>query len=55
MMRHQELMIMSSNIDQNPYLQGSLKEFLKLVKYASSNSIHTITMQLDLLVSLIYV
>ena len=47
--RHQEQMILSSNINEKTYLQVSLKEFLKLFKCLASSGIHTIFRWLDLI------
>ena len=40
-------MILSCSIDDNPYLQGSLKEFLKLLKFPTSIYIHAIVERFD--------
>ena len=48
-LRHQEQMIISSNMHEKTYLQVSLKEFLKLFKCLASSRIHTVSGWLDLL------
>ena len=48
-LRHQEQMIISSNMYDKTYLQVSLKEFLKLFKCLASSGIHTVSRWLDLL------
>ena len=48
-LRHQEQMILSSNMYDKAYLQVSLKEFLKLFKCLASSGIHTVSGWLDLL------
>ena len=48
-LRHQEQMILSSNMYEKTYLQVSLKEFLKLFKCLASSGIHTVSGWLDLL------
>ena len=42
-LRHQEKMILSSNMYEKTYLQVSLQEFLKLFKYLASSGILTIS------------
>ena len=42
-LRHQEQMILSSNMYEKTYLQVSLKEFLKLLKCLASSGIHTVS------------
>ena len=46
---HKEQMILSSSMDEKIYLQGSLKEFLKLFKCLASSGIHTVSGWFDLL------
>ena len=48
-LRHQEQMILSSNMYSKTYLYVSLKEFLKLFKCLASSGIHTVSGWLDLL------
>ena len=48
-LRHEEQMILSSNMYEKKYLQVSLKEFLKLFKCLASSGIHTVSRWLDLL------
>ena len=48
-LRHQEQMILSSNMYEKTYLQVSLKEFLKPFKCLASCGIHTVSGWLDLL------
>ena len=48
-LKHQEQMILSSNMYEKIYLQVSLKEFLKLFKCLASSGIHTVSGWLDLL------
>ena len=48
-LRHQEHMILSSNLYKKTSLQVSLKEFLKLLKCLASSSIHTVSGWFDLL------
>ena len=48
-LRHQEQMILSSNMYEKTYLQVPLKEFLKLFKYLASSSILMVSVWLDLL------
>ena len=47
-------MILSFSIDQNRYLQSSLKEFKKSFKCLTSNDIHMIDIQLDLLLNTLH-
>ena len=48
-LRHQEQMILSSNMYEKTYLHVLLKEFLKLFKCLASSGIHTVSGWLDLL------
>ena len=48
-LRHQEKMILSSNMYEKTYLQVSLKEFLKLFKCLASSGTHMVSGLLDLL------
>ena len=48
-LRHQEQMILSSNLYEKTYLHVSLKEFLKLFKCLASSGIHIVSEWLDLL------
>ena len=48
-LRHQEQMILSSNMYDKTYLHVSLKKFFKLFKCLASSGIHTVSGWLDLL------
>ena len=48
-LRHQEQIILSSNMYEKTYLEVSLKESLKLFKCLASSGIHTVSGWLDLL------
>ena len=48
-LRHQEQIILSSNMYEKTYLEVSLKESLKLFKCLASRGIHTVSGWLDLL------